>query len=229
MKLLTNSSKVALTTLLLFLSRQRVAAVEAHVVLAQDGTNFTYTLFNDDPATSREYLNALHLNPNAPFEVASTPSGWTFVTDNFSYIDWFCTNPLLANPNDVAPGASLGGFSIRSSIATSEASSFAMTSWYRGLTNSGSLAEGSVKVPSVLSLASVVTNALYSTTNTFQFTVVGIPSYLYTTQSSSNVVDWVNLGTNASPFSFLETNAPRFSPRFYRAVSAFDPLTISGD
>ena len=146
-------ARTVLVTLVLVLARQETRAVQAHVVLTPGGTNFTYILFNDEAVSSHEYLNVLHLNPNAPFEVASTPPGWTFVTDNFSYVDWFCTNPLLAAPNDVAPGMSLGGFSLRSTVVTSEDSSYAVTSWYRGLTDPGSATQGPIQVPSIISAA----------------------------------------------------------------------------
>lgn len=228
MKSRFNPGYVVILVSLLVFGRETMA-VQAHVTLTQNGTNFLYTLFNDEPVSSQEYLNVLHLSPNGPFEVGSTPSGWVFVTDNLSYIDWYCINPLVVNPNDVAPGSSLGGFSLRSSLDTTEASTYALTSWYRGLTNNGSLAEAAIQVPSVLSLACTITNVLHSSTNTFQFTVLGIPSFSYTVESSSNLVDWTILETNAAPLIFVETNASLFTRRFYRAVTAFDTSIISAD
>jgi hypothetical protein len=129
----------------------------------------------------------------------------------------------------VAPGSSLGGFSLRSDASATEGSSYAMTSWYRGLTSPGSAAQGDVEVPSMVSPALTLTNALRSSTNTFQFSVLGIPSYLYFVQASSNLLDWTVLGTNAAPFVLRETNASRFSQRFYRAAPAFDLSTVTGD
>jgi hypothetical protein len=56
--------------------------------------------------------------------------------------------------------------------------------------------------------------------NAFQFGVVGVPGFNYAIQASSNLstTNWVSLQTNASPFTFMETNGLLFLQRFYRAV-----------
>jgi hypothetical protein len=219
-----------LLCVLAFITVPRLSpALPAHVVLNQTGTNFSYTLFNDAPASSQEYLNVFHLNPTGPFQVGPTPLGWSFVTDYLSYIDWFCVNPLSANPNDVAPGSSLAGFSITSLTDTTISSTYALTSWYRGLTNNGSLAEGAISAPSLLTSYATLSNPAHLPTDTFQLTVQGIPGFAYTVQASSNLLTWTELHTNLAPFTFLDTNAVLFSERFYRAASSFDFSTISGD
>jgi Metal-dependent hydrolase len=55
----------------------------------------------------------------------------------------------------------------------------------------------------------------------FQFTVSGSPGSNYVVQASSNlnVSNWLSLKTNASPFSFVETNSGSYPQRFYRAVA----------
>ncbi|HSY20438.1 MAG TPA: immunoglobulin domain-containing protein, partial [Candidatus Acidoferrales bacterium] len=45
-------------------------------------------------------------------------------------------------------------------------------------------------------------------------TLAGIPTFNYSVEASSNLVDWVILGTNASPFTVIDTN--RFDYQFYR-------------
>lgn len=212
---------------LVLLSRTAIA-ISAHVTLNQNGTNFSYTLFNEAPANSPEFLNVLHLNPTGPFQVSSTPAGWAFVTDYTSYIDWFCINPLSANPNDVAPASSLPGFTLTSITTNTAPSGYALTSWYRGLTGNGGLVEDIIPVPSILSFPSGVTNVAH-TPATFQFTVLGIPTFNYIIQTSPNLTTWTDLATNLAPFTFIDTNVALFPRRFYRATSDFDLSSISGD
>ncbi|HEV2453825.1 MAG TPA: immunoglobulin domain-containing protein [Verrucomicrobiae bacterium] len=57
-----------------------------------------------------------------------------------------------------------------------------------------------------------------STNGQFQFDISGVTGLNYSVQASTNLVDWVPLGTNVSPFSFVDTNAVLFPQRFYRSV-----------
>ena len=64
-----------------------------------------------------------------------------------------------------------------------------------------------------------LTNSLY-TNGTFQFSLNGPPASAYDIQASSNLIDWITIGTN-SPFTgtlnFTDTNASIWDHRFYRA------------
>ena len=64
-----------------------------------------------------------------------------------------------------------------------------------------------------------LTNSVY-TNGTFQFSLNGPPSSAYDIQASSNLIDWITIGTN-SPFTgslnFTDTNASTWGRRFYRA------------
>ncbi|MGH7942938.1 MAG: fibronectin type III domain-containing protein [Limisphaerales bacterium] len=51
--------------------------------------------------------------------------------------------------------------------------------------------------------------------------VTGVPGYLYVIQASTELVHWISLATNLSPWHFVDTNARRFNARFYRAVYLF--------
>ena len=53
----------------------------------------------------------------------------------------------------------------------------------------------------------------------FQFQVYGVPGSQYVVAVSTNLVDWVPVNTNPSPFNFADTNAPA-QQRFYRVISA---------
>jgi hypothetical protein len=47
--------------------------------------------------------------------------------------------------------------------------------------------------------------------------VNGVPGYQYAVLASSNLLDWCGLLTNASPFTFTDTNSPACPQQFYRA------------
>ena len=49
------------------------------------------------------------------------------------------------------------------------------------------------------------------------FMVTGDVGQPYVVQRSTNLLDWISLKTNTVPFLFTDTNAARFSNRFYRA------------
>lgn len=56
--------------------------------------------------------------------------------------------------------------------------------------------------------------------NQFQFTVTGIAGSNYVVQVATNLsppTTWISLFTNASPFTFVDSNANSFPQRFYRA------------
>jgi hypothetical protein len=53
----------------------------------------------------------------------------------------------------------------------------------------------------------------------FSFNVTGGTGSFYVVQSSSNLIDWTSLQTNAAPFAFTLTNTANSSPDFFRAAS----------
>jgi hypothetical protein len=66
--------------------------------------------------------------------------------------------------------------------------------------------------------AGAVLNVLPSSPgNPFRCSVTGLPGYNYAVQASPDLINWMTLVTNASPFVFVDTNAA-LSQRFYRAV-----------
>lgn len=54
----------------------------------------------------------------------------------------------------------------------------------------------------------------------FSFNVAGVAGSQYVIQASTDLVNWVTLQTNTSPFSFVDANAGAFPNRFYRATPA---------
>jgi hypothetical protein len=111
------------------------------------GPVFSYTLFNNEPATSTYYANILSLNIHAPITVIGSPTGWDYSTDNATFIFWFNTDPELPYPHDVAPGTSLSGFVIQSTVSTSSLQFDTITSWDHAADVGGPAFQGSVLAP----------------------------------------------------------------------------------
>jgi hypothetical protein len=62
-------------------------------------------------------------------------------------------------------------------------------------------------------------SVLASDTNgSFQFNIAGVTGLNYIVQGSTNLTDWLSIGTNLSPFLFIDLYATNFPQRFYRAV-----------
>ena len=68
-----------------------------------------------------------------------------------------------------------------------------------------------VPAPAVLSGASV-------SNHVFRLTVTGTPGINYTVQASTNLVNWLSIYTNNSPFIFTDPYASNYPTRFYRTV-----------
>jgi uncharacterized repeat protein (TIGR01451 family) len=68
-----------------------------------------------------------------------------------------------------------------------------------------------VPAPAVLSSASV-------SGGVFHLTVTGTSGINYTVQASTNLVNWLPIYTNVSPFSFTDSHASNYPTRFYRTV-----------
>jgi Fibronectin type III domain len=67
--------------------------------------------------------------------------------------------------------------------------------------------------------ASAAMTSPHASAGQFSFTVSGTSGSKYAVQASTNLVNWVPLQTNTSPFSFTDANAHQFSRRYYRTVS----------
>jgi len=99
-------------------------------------------------------------------------------------------------------------------VATNQAGVYAVA-----ITNQ---ADGVISSNAVLSVypsaVSFLNAASLTTGNHLQFTVAGVPGFNYAVQTSSNLINWVWLVTNAAPFNFTDTNNPGFQQQFYRTV-----------
>jgi hypothetical protein len=106
-----------------------IRLLKAHVNVAPASGIWSYTLFNDEAPESSQFINAFSLDVVAPVTVIGTPSGWDFQTDNASFVLWFATEQQPPYTQHIAPGASLGGFSIQSARSSSEATGYSLTAW----------------------------------------------------------------------------------------------------
>jgi hypothetical protein len=73
-------------------------------------------------------------------------------------------------------------------------------------------------VLSIVSTNDAVLTSLTKTNGQFRFQVSGFAATNYVIQASSNLINWVSLQTNLSPFSFTDPNAGGYAQRFYRAL-----------
>src|ERR1700722_10807444 len=112
------------------------------------GTVWSYTLFNNEPANSPNFISSFSLAVNAPITIIDTPAGWDFSTDGATFVFWFNTDVALPYPNDVAPGMSLAGFSLISPGSSSQLLSYGLSGWGHAADQPGPTTGGSVFAPS---------------------------------------------------------------------------------
>src|ERR1035441_10862708 len=118
--------------------------LEAHGAVSTGPTVWTYTVFNDQAPGDPNYISSFVLEVAAPVFAITAPDGWISITDNISYVQWFNTDPTLPYPHDIAPGASLGGFSLSSTMAFSEMLSYGLSGWDHTLDEPGPSVSGTI-------------------------------------------------------------------------------------
>ena len=90
---------------------------------------WTYTVINNQSAGSPDYVSEFDIAINGPVTVTAEPTGWTYqIGDLCQGVDCikFESN---GDSSDVAPGSSLGGFSISSPGSSSVLSNAVAYSW----------------------------------------------------------------------------------------------------
>ncbi len=70
----------------------------------------------------------------------------------------------------------------------------------------------------IAQLTPQLTSTASATNGQFQFNISGVSGLNYAIQTSTNLVDWISVSTNASPFIFTDTNINSFPQQFYRAI-----------
>jgi uncharacterized repeat protein (TIGR01451 family) len=76
----------------------------------------------------------------------------------------------------------------------------------------------SVTVDVSLLAAPALSGSASATNGLFKFSLVGTPGGSYIIQASTNLVNWIPIYTNISPFVFTDPYATNYRSRFYRAL-----------
>jgi hypothetical protein len=152
---------------------------------------------------------------DATFSVNASDSAanyqWYFLaTTDTGY--WPYTNLVYSATNEI-PGATNSSLDITDVQSTNEGYYGVIISNFAGFARSwpASLTVYTNATP-------FLSGALNPTNGQFQLSISGVTGLNYSVQASTNLVDWVPLWTNASPFGFAETNMPAYPQRFYRSV-----------
>lgn len=134
--------------LLCFSIQPASAQFNARVDVTQSPSTWTYTLINNEAANSPNFIGGFTLSVDAPITSIGAPDGWNYQSDNLSYVYWFNTDTALPYLHDVAPGSSLGGFTIQSEINTSYSLSETLDAWDHTQDALGPSVAGNVIAPS---------------------------------------------------------------------------------
>jgi len=113
-----------------------ITLLQADVSVVASGNTWSYTLKNNEPSSSTQYVSCLSMDLSAPASVSATPSGWSVQTDNATYVQWFTTNAA----NQIAPGSSLSGFQLTSTASSSVATKAVINSWNQSSNAAGNVA-----------------------------------------------------------------------------------------
>ncbi|BBJ22128.1 hypothetical protein [Candidatus Nitrotoga sp. AM1P] len=124
-----------------------VDLLRARVQALVQTSTWNYTIYNDEPESSQQFLAGFSLTIAAPVIVTGTPPGWIVETDNATYVGWIAADENFPYPNHVRPGDTLGGFQIQSPTGYSESTPYVLTSWRQDTDESGLVAPDVVVTP----------------------------------------------------------------------------------
>ena len=94
-------------------------------------------------------------------------------------------------------------------VSTNNAGTYSVT-----VTNLGGTVTSTGASLAVYATAVPILTIVSETNHQFTLSLAGVPTFNYSVQASSNLVNWTTLTTNASPFNFMDTNWS--SQKFYR-------------
>ena len=105
------------------------------------------------------------------------------------------------------------------SVTTNQAGGYSVS-----VTNTAGSTNSTVAVLSVYaSAAATLSVPAYLTNGGLVISLTGVPGYSYIVQTSTNLVQWISLRTNKSPFDFEDPNARFFPGHFYRGLYLSTP------
>jgi hypothetical protein len=189
------------------------------VALATNTSPFVFTDTQSSQYSRRFYKAILasayvpQIAPSQPLtspplsSPARTPGGFTFTVNNTAgspYVVEASTNLI----NWVAIGTNSAPFTF-TDINSSQFS----RRFYKVILESAYVPQISGTKP-----ASPALGAYRYESGAFSFNLTGTTGSLYVVETSTNLVGWVPVLTNAAPFNFVDPNASQFSRRFYKAI-----------
>jgi hypothetical protein len=128
----------------------KAQTIPTHINTTVTGDTYSYTVFNDESLSSSLYLYNITITLPSPsaFMVTQTPEGWTYDTDNETYLFFYTDDPSLPYPHHIAPQSSLGGFIIQATQpSSSQTVDYQINTWDHLSDMPGSYSLGTVLVP----------------------------------------------------------------------------------
>ncbi len=189
---------VLASLLILHIGHSLFADLIANVRVNGSPPVWSYTLSNNEPTNSPNFISSFILTVNAPITTVGTPPGWDFVTDNSTYVYWFNTDVSLPYPHDIAPGTSLAGFSFSSTAPSSQPLSADVSAWDHIADGPGPTVINPVLAPSTAPALSIskthVGNFFLGQTNATYSVLVSNANGATTTSGAVTVTDTVPSG-----------------------------------
>jgi len=185
-------------------------SASASAVFTNTDVTFNLDVMNYGPNTSSNVVVSDGLPAGFTF-VSATPTLGT-VTNSGTTVTWNVATSLVVNA-----GAQLT-LKLQAPNVPEQTEN---TAFVQAATPSQNPADGSayVLVNVVTPAPPVLGSAATSSGGFFQLTVSGNEPVII--QSSTNLVNWVDIATNVAPFTFTDTNNHGFKARFYRALSQY--------
>jgi hypothetical protein len=134
-------------------------------------------------------------------------SGWTAATTANNWNKWTANVTLTHGTNTVRAYAvdTSGNFSITNTVKFEDVAS-------------PSLAIAQSNTHAMVRPTQAVLVPAYFAHGQFALTISGATNVQCVLQASTNLLDWIPVQTNISPYTYLETNAGQFSQRYYRTI-----------
>ena len=139
-----------------------------------------------------------------------------FVTYNFPYSQTGLSSSLKYQWS--LNGTNITGATNRTLTLTSIQPDQAGTYTVQATNYNGSVISSNAVLTVYLTTAALLDGISFSGGNQIQFNIVGVPGFKYAVQATTNLIDWLPLVTNTSPFSFTDTNLSGIPQQFYRTV-----------
>ncbi len=121
--------------------------LRARVDVQARSLSWNYTIYNDEPRDSQQFVAGFSLTIAAPVTVTGVPKDWFVETDNLTFVAWFSVDKSIPYRSHISPGKSLRGFQLKSSIANSETTPYILSSWRHDTDESGAIVTDYVATP----------------------------------------------------------------------------------